>query len=65
MSDLKQIEASLDSIAGAIQDSETDLGVDDIYGMNPNTNLAQIAYNLAEINKTLQKIAEKLVWLQK
>jgi len=65
MSDLKQIEASLDSIAGAIQDSETDLGVDDIYGMNPNTNLAQIAYNLAEINKTLQKLAEVINPLHK
>ena len=65
MSDLKNIEESLDSIAGAIQDKEIDLGVDDIYGFNPNSNLAQIAYNLAEINKTLQKLAEVINPLHK
>lgn len=56
---------AIDSVTGAIQDSESCMGYDDIYGMTPNSNLGQIASHLAEINKTLQKLAEAINPLHK
>ena len=58
------IENSIDDIARAIESERevlVNMGPDDIYGMNPNSNLAQIAFNLSEINKTLKILAEKLL----
>ena len=58
------IENSIDDIARAIESERevlVNLGPDDIYGMNPNSNLAQIAFNLSEINKTLKMIEQAML----
>lgn len=49
---------AIDSVSSSIEDSESNMGVDDIYGMTPNSNLGQIVYNLDAINKTLNKLIE-------
>ena len=53
MNNEELIEA-INCLTDAVQDN--DLGTDDIYGFNPNSNLGQIAYNLDQINDTLNKL---------
>ncbi len=62
---LKDLVDAIDGVSSAVQDSESGMGYDDIYGMTPNSNLGQIASHLAEINKTLKLIAEKINPLHK
>tara|TARA_R100000655_G_C2904472_1_gene179428 strand:+ start:361 stop:552 length:192 start_codon:yes stop_codon:yes gene_type:complete len=57
--DLKDISSTLENIEYAI-DTKDALGGDDVYGNTANTNLANIASNLYEINDTLKQILKKL-----
>ena len=58
MKDAQKIDIveAIDNLTYTIQ--EEGMGIDDVYGFTPNSNLGSIAARLWEISKTLEKIAD-------
>mgnify|MGYP003113403946 FL=1 len=50
------MQEQLQNIADSIDNFEA-MGTDDVYGMTPNGNLGQIAYNLNAIKEELENIS--------
>ena len=57
--EIKDISNTLANIEYTLETKDT-LGGDDIYGNTANTNLANIASHLYEINDTLKQLLEQL-----